>query len=277
MKVDAHHHFWKYSANEYPWINDSMAALRRDFLPEHLEKEIAHAGISGVVSVQARQSIVETEWLLSLADGNDFIKGVVGWVPLADPAVKQVIEKYAANPKLKSVRHVVQDEPDDCFILRDDFNLGVSALKDFDLAYDLLIFERQLQASIEFVDRHPRQIFVLDHIAKPRIKESALEPWRKNIRELARRENVYCKISGMVTEAAWKKWDEAQLQPYLEIVLEAFGSKRLMFGTDWPVCLAATTYARWLEIVYRFAAKLSDDERDWLFGKTAIEAYQLKV
>ena len=276
MTIDSHHHFWKYSVEEYPWIGDSMAALRRDFLPEHLKAEIASIGIDGVISVQARQTIGETEWLLSLADGNDFIKGVVGWVPLADAGVREVIAKFAANPKLRAVRHVVQDEPDDRFILGADFNRGVSVLKEFGLVYDILIFERQLAPSIEFVDRHPQQIFVLDHIAKPRIGEGAIEPWRTNIRELARRQNVFCKVSGMVTEADWKTWSEEQLRPYFDAVLEAFGPKRLMFGTDWPVCLAASGYARWHDLVRKFAADLSADEQEWLFGKTAVKAYGLK-
>ena len=275
MKIDSHHHFWKYSVAEYPWIGDSMSALRRDFLPEHLKAEIAAVGIDGVVSVQARQTVGETEWLLSLADGNDFIKGVVGWVPLVEPGVREVIAKFAANPKLRAVRHVVQEEPDDRFILGEDFNRGVSMLKDFGLVYDILIFERQLAASIEFVDRHPQQIFVLDHIAKPRIGDHAIEPWRANIRELARRQNVFCKVSGMVTEADWKTWSEEELRPYFDVVLEAFGPKRLMFGTDWPVCLAASGYGRWVEVVRKFAAGLSADEQEWLFGKTAKEAYRL--
>ena len=275
MKIDSHHHFWKYGAEEYPWISDDMAALRRDFLPDDLRQEIAHADIDGVVSVQARQTIGETEWLLSLAERNPFIKGVVGWVPLADAGVAKVIEKFAANPRLKAVRHVVQGEPDDRFILGADFNRGVSALKDFGLVYDILILERHLPPTIEFVDRHPKQVFVLDHIAKPRIKDNVIEPWRKNIRELARRENVFCKVSGMVTEADWKTWNEVQLRPYFDAVLEAFGPKRLMFGTDWPVCLAATGYARWVELVNRFANGLSADEREWLFGKTAVQAYRL--
>ena len=275
MKIDSHHHFWKYSVAEYPWIGDSMLALRRDFLPEHLKAEIAAVGIDGVVSVQARQTVGETEWLLSLADGNDFIKGVVGWVPLVEPGVREVIAKFAANPKLRAVRHVVQEEPDDRFILGEDFNRGVSMLKDFGLVYDILIFERQLAASIEFVDRHPQQIFVLDHIAKPRIGDHAIEPWRANIRELARRQNVFCKVSGMVTEADWKTWSEEELRPYFDVVLEAFGPKRLMFGTDWPVCLAASGYGRWVEVVRKFAAGLSADEQEWLFGKTAKEAYRL--
>ncbi len=275
MTIDSHHHFWSYSAAEYPWIGDSMTALRRDFLPEHLQAEIVAAGIDGVVSVQARQSVRETELLLSLADGNDFIKGVVGWVPLAQADVGDSLAKFAANPKLRAVRHVVQDEPDDRFILGTDFNRGVAMLREFDLVYDILIFERQLAPSIEFVDRHPEQVFVLDHIAKPRIKDGALEPWRENIRELARRENVFCKISGMVTEADWKTWNEVQLRPYLDVVLDAFRPKRLMFGTDWPVCLAASSYARWLEVVQNFSAKLSADEQEWLWGKTALQAYGL--
>ena len=275
MKIDSHHHFWSYSAGEYPWIGDSMAALRRDFLPEHLKAEIAAAGIDGVVSVQARQSVRETEWLLSLADVNPFIKAVVGWVPLAKPDVRDTLAAFVANPKFRAVRHVVQDEPDDRFILGGDFNRGVSALRDFGLVYDILIFERQLVSSIEFVDRHPQQVFVLDHIAKPRIGDKAIEPWRANIHELARRENVFCKVSGMVTEADWKSWSEEQLRPYFAAVLEAFGPKRLMFGTDWPVCLAASGYSRWMELVRKFAAGLSADEQDWLFGKTAVQAYGL--
>jgi L-fuconolactonase len=275
MKIDSHHHFWSYSAGEYPWIGDAMAGLRRDFLPEHLKTEIAAVGIEGVVSVQARQTVGETEWLLSLADGNDFIKGVVGWVPLVEPDVREAIAKFAANPKLRAVRHVVQDEPDDRFILREDFNRGVSVLKDFGLVYDILIFERQLAPSIEFVDRHPQQVFVLDHIAKPRIGDAVIEPWRTNIRELARRQNVFCKVSGMATEADWKTWSEEQLRPYFDAVLEAFGPKRLMFGTDWPVCLVGSGYARWVETVRKFAAGLSADEQEWLFGKTAVIAYSL--
>ena len=275
MKIDSHHHFWSYSAEQYPWIGEAMSGLRHDFLPEHLRTEIAAAGIDGVVSVQARQTVGETEWLLSLADRNDFIKAVVGWVPLADAGVREVISKFAANPKLRAVRHVVQDEPDDRFILGADFNRGVSMLRDFGLVYDILIFERQLAPSIEFVDRHPQQVFVLDHIAKPRIGDNAIEPWRANIRELARRQNVFCKVSGMVTEADWKTWSAEQLRPYFDVVLEAFGPKRLMFGTDWPVCLAASGYARWVETVRGFAAGLSAEEQEWLFGKTAALAYSL--
>jgi L-fuconolactonase len=275
MKIDAHQHFWKYNPVEYDWIDDSMAVIRRDFQPADLRREISEAGVDGVVSVQARQIVEETEWLLRLANENDFIRGVVGWVPLRDPNVGKVLKKLAVNPKLHGVRHVVQAEPDDHFILGSDFNRGIKLLSQLGLAYDILIYERQLPPTIEFVDRHPDQVFVLDHIAKPRIRDNLLEPWRKNIRELARRENVYCKISGMVTEADYKQWTEEQLKPYVETVLEAFGPRRLMFGSDWPACLVACSYTRWHEIVTRFASRLSTNDRAWIFGKTAIKAYGL--
>ena len=274
MKIDAHHHFWKYNAAEYGWIDETMKVIRRDFLPPNLEKEIRTVGIDGVVSVQARQTLEETRWLLSMAAQQKFIKGVVVWVPLTKRSVREELELFGAEPKLRSVRHVVQAEADG-YMLRDDFNAGVAALHQFGLAYDILIFERQLPEASRFVDRHANQVFVLDHIAKPRIKENLLDPWRQNITEFARRENVYCKVSGMVTESDFDTWTEVQLQPYFETVLEAFGPRRLMFGTDWPVCLVACSYSRWYEIVRRFAAKLSDDEQASLFGTTACRAYGL--
>jgi L-fuconolactonase len=275
MRIDAHHHFWNYSPEEYGWINDDMAAIRRDFLPEDLRRTIAGAGVDGVVSVQARQSLAETEWLLDLATRNDFIKGVVGWVPLADPRVGQCLERYASQAKLRAIRHVVQGEPDDRFILGADFNRGVALLKRWNLVYDILIFERHLPQTIEFVDRHPEQVFVLDHIAKPQIAENRLEPWATNLRELARRPQVYCKLSGLVTEADFRQWTEAQLRPYLETVLEAFGPGRVMFGSDWPVCLVACAYERWHGLVREFVAGLSKDEQALVFGGTACEAYSL--
>jgi L-fuconolactonase len=274
MKIDSHHHFWKYDPVEYGWIDDSMCTIRRDFLPEHLRSELAATHIDGVVSVQARQSLAETQWLLEYASQYDFIKGVVGWVELVSPKVGAQLERCAANGKFKSVRHVVQGEPDD-FILRDDFNRGICELKRFGLAYDILIFERHLPQTIKFVDKHQNQLFVLDHIAKPRIKENVLEPWRKNIRELARRKNVFCKVSGMATEADYQKWTEDQLRPYFDTVLESFGPNRLMFGSDWPVCVLACRYERWHETVRGWAGQLSNAERDRIFGGTAIEAYEL--
>ncbi len=273
-KIDAHHHLWQYNADEYAWMGEGMARIRRDFLPADLKYEIDAAGIDGVVTVQARQTVEETAWLLSLADENEFMRGVVGWVPLVSPDVGADLERFAPHPKLKAVRHVLHDEPDDDYALRDDFNAGVDLLPEFGLVHDILIFERHLPQSIEFVDRHPGQMFVVDHIAKPLIKDNVISPWRDNIAELATRENVYCKISGMVTEADWAAWTEDQLAPYFDAALDAFGPGRLMFGSDWPVCLVACEYGRWHRIVSDWAA-LSPSEQERILGGTAVEAYGL--
>ena len=276
MKIDSHHHFWNYNADEFGWIDESMKSIRRDFLPPLLESTIREAGVDGVVSVQARQMLEETDWLLKLAGENDFIKGVVGWVPLVEQDVDEHLARLASSAKLKAVRHVLQGEPDPEYMLRTDFNAGISRLKSYKLVYDILIFERHLPQTIQFVDRHPEQVFVLDHIAKPLIAENKISPWWENIRELARRENVYCKMSGMVTEADFKNWSPEQLMPYLETVLEAFGPGRLLFGSDWPVCLVAVTYADWVELITRFVSRLSETEQNSIMGGNAIEVYDLK-
>jgi L-fuconolactonase len=273
--IDAHHHLWKYSSKEYPWMSDKMDVLRRDYVHDDLSAVAAAAGITGTVVVQAQQTIAETEWLLSLAEDSKLIRGVVGWVSLVDAKVEAALEELAQRPKLKGVRHVLHDEADDRYMLREDFNRGIGSLKQFDLRYDLLIFERHLLQTIEFVDRHPNQIFILDHIAKPRIHEQVIEPWRSNLQELARRENIYCKISGMVTEAEWHSWNEAQLWPYMETVLAAFGPGRLMFGSDWPVLNLASDYTSWVELVKRAVDKLSPHERQQIMAKTAVEVYGL--
>lgn len=275
MKIDSHHHFWHYNPVEFGWIDETMRVIRRDFLPEDLRGEIARAGIEGVVSVQARQSLSETRSLLEFADANDFIKGVVGWVEISSARVSEDLEHFAAKPKFKSVRHVIQGEQDDNFILRSDFNRGIRVLKRFSLAYDILVLERHLPQTIRFVDDHPDQVFVMDHIAKPRIKDGIFEPWNQNIRELAKRPNVSCKISGMVTEADFSGWSEAQLRPYFDTVLEAFGPQRLMFGSDWPVCLVASSYATWRDVVSHWVAGLTTHEQDRILGGTAVEVYKL--
>jgi L-fuconolactonase len=276
MRIDAHHHFWRYDAAEYGWISESMPAIRRDFLPADLAAEIRAVGIDGAISVQARQSLEETRWLLELAGGHDFIRGVVGWIPLVAADVRAQLDTLAHEAKLVGIRHSVQDEPDDNFILRDDFNRGIGALKDYRLTYDILVYERHLPQSAELVDRHPLQVFVLDHLAKPRAKEKELEPWRTNIRRLAERQNVYCKLSGLVTEADWQAWSEPKLLPYLETALEGFGPQRLMFGSDWPVCLLAASYRKWHNLVAGFCSRLSVSEQDRIFGETATEAYRLE-
>jgi len=274
MTIDAHHHMWKYSAAEYGWIAPEQQVIRRDFLPEDLEPLMHHFGIEGTVAVQARQTLEETTWLLGLSEKHPLIRGVVGWVPLTDGAgVTRTLEQFAKNRRLRGVRHVVQDEPDPRYILRKDFNEGVSALHQFGLRYDILIFERQLPAAIEFVDRHPNQTFILDHVAKPRIKDKIMSPWDRNMRELAKRQNVYCKLSGMVTEADPQRWKPADLQPYIDVVLAAFGPRRLMYGSDWPVMLLAGDYARWYGTVTNAVAKLSKAEQDRIMGGTAAEAY----
>lgn len=273
--IDAHHHFWQYSTKEYGWIGDNMAKIRRDFLPFHLHEEMKAAGVRGAVPVQARQTLEESEWLVGLAERHDFLMGVVGWVPLVDPGVGKHLERLARHKKFKGVRHVVQDEPDINYLLRPDFNRGIGMLRQFNLVYDILIFEKHLSRALQFVDQHPKQVFVLDHIAKPRIKEKVLAPWQQQIREMAKRENVYCKLSGMVTEAEWGKWTEADLKPYIDTVLEAFGAKRLMFGSDWPVMLVASSYGQWAGIVKKAVGKLSAAEQGRILEGNAVEAYKL--
>ena len=275
MVIDSHHHFWHYTAEDYGWIPPAWSRVKRDFLPADLSAEITAAGVDGVITVQARQSLEETEWLLRLAGQHPFIRGVVGWVPLSDPAIETHLDRFTAAPKLRSLRHVLQGEPDDAYMLRADFNRGISALTRRGLAYDILILERHLPATIQFVDRHPDQVFILDHIAKPRIAAGELEPWACNIRELARRPHVACKLSGMVTEAGVATWTPAQLQPYFDIVIEAFGPDRLLFGTDWPVCLAGVEYARWKTTVANALHPLSATEQAAIFGGNAQTLYRL--
>ncbi len=275
-RIDAHHHFWIYTPEQYDWIDDSMAGIRRDFLPEHLRAEMRACGMDGVVSVQARQTIEETRWLLELASQQDFIRGVVGWVPLVARNISEVLGTLVEKGSLKAVRHVLQGEPDEMFMLDRDFNRGVEALHQFGLVYDILIFERHLPQTIEFVDRHPKQIFVLDHIGKPRIRDHVVAPWRENLRLLAERPNVYCKISGMVTEADWNQWSEKDLMPYFDIVLNSFGPERLMFGSDWPVSLVGTTYCGWFDLVSKQIETLGEDERNAILGGTAVRAYGLE-
>jgi L-fuconolactonase len=218
----------------------------------------------------------ETTWLLDMAEQYGFLRGVVGWVPLTEPAVVHTIEKLAGRTKLKGVRHILHDEPDENYMLRDDFNAGIDVLRSLDLAYDILVFERHLPQTLQFVDLHPNQVFVLDHIGKPRIGEHAVSPWRENIAELARRANVFCKLSGVLTEAGWKSWTPEDLRPYFETVLEAFGPRRLMFGSDWPVLLLAGSYPQWTEVVMEMISGLSNSEQERVMGGTAIEAYRLK-
>ena len=273
--IDAHHHLWRYTAGEYGWLDEDMRSLRRDFLPKDLMAELKNAKIDGTVVVQARQTLDETRWLLDVAEENEAIRGVVGWAPIAGEDFPGVMEEFENRPKLKGLRHVIQAEEDENYILRADFNAGMYAMRGSGLVYDILIYERQLPQTIEFVDQYPDQVFVLDHIAKPRIGAGILEPWAANLRDLGQRPNVWCKVSGLVTEANWKDWSPETLRPYLDTVVDAFGAGRLIAGSDWPVCLVAGGYAQWFDLLRTYFAGYSEEEREAIFGRTAIDVYQL--
>jgi L-fuconolactonase len=274
MRVDAHHHLWRYTPEEYGWIDDAMHTLRRDFLPADLESEARAAGVNATVAVQARQTVAETAWLLQLAAESELIRGVVGWLPIADPEFPSALERFDTGPLLKGLRHVVQAEPAG-FLDGPEFNRGIAALLPTGLVYDLLIVARQLEEATRFVDRHSQQVFVLDHIAKPGIAAGDMATWSGHIRELARRENVVCKLSGMVTEADWSHWSPLSLQPYFDTVLEAFGPARLIAGSDWPVLTVACAYPRWWQTIAEWIAPLSPTERGQIEAGTAIRTYGL--
>ena len=279
MNIDSHQHFWSYSAAEYPWIGAGMERLARDYLPADLEPVAGAAGIGGTVAVQARQTLEETRWLLDLADRHPLIRGVVGWVDLRSPAVAEHLRAFATRNALVGVRHVVQDEPDPRFLLAAEFVRGIEHLQPLRLTYDLLLYPQQLPAAVELVTKLPEQPFVLDHLAKPRIaawtSPDDMESWRRDVEALARHENVCCKLSGLVTEAVWRRWRRAEFTPYLDVAMAAFGPERLMFGSDWPVCLLSGEYADVAGIVGDFCGGLSADERSHVWGGTATRFYGL--
>lgn len=276
-KIDAHQHFWHYRPDTHGWITDEMAVLKRDFLPEDLAPILQQHDCLGSVAVQASQTVQETEWLLQLADENPFILGVVGWVDLRDFQVSRTLQQLSRHPKLKGIRHVIQDEPDEQFMLDPAFLRGVKMLPQFGLTYDLLIYERHLPTALQFVSYLGDVPIVVDHIAKPDIAKQELEPWRENILSLAQNPQVYCKLSGMVTEADWRHWDYDHLAPYLDTVLNAFGTDRLMIGSDWPVCRLAARYDQVLDIVERCLSGLSGAEREQVYYKNALNFYQLSL
>ncbi|MBG87200.1 MAG: amidohydrolase [Verrucomicrobiales bacterium] len=276
MKIDSHQHFWNYDAVDYSWISEELAVLKRNFTPADLKEELGSVGIDCCVAVQARQTVEEGRWLCSLADDNDFIKGVVGWVDLCSEDADRQMEKLNAHPRFVGVRHVVQDEEDDRFIVGENFMRGISLLEKYELRYDILIFPKQLPATLEFVKQFPDQPFVLDHIAKPLIKDAIIEPWELHIRELARFSNVMCKVSGMVTEADWKGWEVEHFDPFLDVVLDAFGPDRLMYGSDWPVCTLAGSYKQAHSLALRLAEQLSESEQEKFWGGNAAKFYGLE-
>ncbi|MGA0132759.1 MAG: amidohydrolase family protein [Opitutales bacterium] len=272
MRLDAHQHFWSYDAAQYPWIPPG-SPLHRDWLPEDLEALQRPLGLDGSVAVQARQTVAESDWLLGLADRYPRIRAVVGWVDLRSDRVEADLARLSAHPKFVGVRHVVQDEPDDAFMLGKEFQRGIAGLRAHGLTYDILVYPRQLEAAFRLAEAFPAQPFVLDHVAKPPIASGELEPWRTQLRRLAALPNVHCKVSGLITEADRRAWRPEHLHPYLDVVFEAFGPARLMWGSDWPVCLFAGAYVRTHEVVEAYAAGLSAAERDGLFGGNAARFY----
>ena len=276
MRIDAHQHFWRYDAREYGWIDDEMAVLKRDFLPDDAESLMGPAGFDAGIAVQASQTIDETRRLLSWADRHASIAGVVGWIDLQASDARDQLAHVAAHPKLVGIRHIVQDEPDDRFLLRPAFCRGIELLDEFDLAYDLLVFTRQLPAATELVARFPSQRFVLDHLGKPGIRHGELQPWAHELRRLAAHPKVYAKLSGLVTEADWDTWTPAQLAPYLDVAFECFGPDRLMVGSDWPVCTVAADYARTMAVVIDYLRDRPASEHEAVLGRTARTFYRWK-
>ena len=275
MRVDSHQHFWRYDPVEYAWIDESMAALRRDFLPPDAKPEMDAAGLDAAVAVQARQTLEETRWLLDLADRHPFVAGVVGWVDLQHDRVREQLAKLAKHRKLVGIRHIVQSEPDDRFLLRPAFCHGIEALAEFGLTYDILVYPRHLPVAAEFVARFERQPFVLDHMAKPGIRDGEIKEWEQGIRRLAEFPNVLCKLSGLVTEADWNTWTPSQITPYLDVVFDCFGAARLMIGSDWPVCTVAADYRRTMAVVTDYLAARAAPERDAVLGDTAMRFWKL--
>jgi L-fuconolactonase len=248
MRIDSHQHFWLYSPAEHTWMSDEMGGLKRDFLPEDLQPLLKANGFDSCIAVQACQTLEETRWLLKLAEKHAFIEGVVGWVDLRSTDLPNQLKIFAAYPKFVGVRHMVQVEPDDEFVLRAEFINGIAQLKQYDLTYDLLLHPKHLRVAAQLVQKFPEQPFVLDHIGKPRIAEGLLSPWQEDLRALASAQNVWCKLSGMVTEAKWNQWKPADFTPYFDSVVEAFTPERLMIGSDWPVCLLSGSYASTMQI-----------------------------
>jgi L-fuconolactonase len=277
MIIDAHQHFWHYDPQRDSWITPEMSALRRDFLPDDLRPELATNGVDATVAVQANQSEQETKFLLSLAAQHKEIMGVVGWVDLRDSGIQKTLQYFSNFEKLRGFRHIAQSEPDDRFLVQPDFCRGIACLREFNFTYDILIYPRQLPAAIELVRKLPEQAFVIDHMAKPGVRSGEIGAWAKHIEEIAAHRNVWCKLSGLVTEAKWRKWTPQQFRPFFDVVLKAFGSDRLMFGSDWPVCLLSATYPQTKQLVTDAISDLSSEEQQKILGLNAMSFYGLKA
>ncbi len=275
MRVDAHTHFWRYTSGEYSWIDEPMAGLRRDFLPPDLWREMDEAGVDACIAVQARQRLEETRWLLDMARAHPFVAGVIGWIDLQAEDAADQLEAFADQPKLVGVRHIVQGEPDDRFMLRPSFCRGISLLEDRGLTYDVLIYPRHLRVAAELVERFTRQRFVLDHLAKPNIRAGERREWEKGMRELAAFPLVSCKLSGLVTEADWARWTPDDMRPYLDVAFDCFGADRLLAGSDWPVCTVAASYRRAIALIDGYMENRPVAERIAVMGGNAARLWRL--
>ena len=272
--IDSHQHFWKYNSERHSWISEEMAAIQKDFLPDNLENVLLKNKVYGCVTVQANQNDEETNWMLSLAEEHSFIKGIVGWVDLQAPNIIERLQYFSSFPKLKGFRHILQDE-EPSFLQQPSFVRGISYLKNFNFTYDILIYPKHLKAALELVKKFPEQKFVINHLGKPAIAQGHYCEWEKDITSFSEFENVYCKISGMVTEADWNTWTSENLRPYLDTVIKTFNTKRIMFGSDWPVCLLAASYEKWLQTVQQYFSSFSKNEQEDFFSGNAKQFYNL--
>ncbi|NII24129.1 amidohydrolase family protein [Pseudoflavitalea sp. X16] len=274
MVIDAHVHFWKFDKQRDAWITDDMKVLQQDYLPEHLASTLKRNGVDGVVAVQASQEEVETRFLAELAKTHPIIKGVVGWIDLQADNITERLAHFTQYTSIRGYRHVVQAEPDD-FLLRPNFQRGVRALQSYNYTYDVLIYHSQLKPAIEFVSKFPDQKLIIDHCAKPDIRHKKIDEWKVLMKEIAQQPNVYCKLSGLFTEAAWKTWSAAEFYPYLDVVFEAFGTDRLVFGSDWPVILVSGIYVQWKSLLEKYMERFQEEEKEKVFGLNAVRFYDL--
>ena len=274
MTIDSHVHFWKFDKLRDTWITSDMKTLRQDYLPSHLLPTLKRNEIDGVIAVQAEQSEVETHFLVELAKSHDFIKGVVGWIDLRNENIEERLSYFSQYPSIKGWRHIVQSEPND-FLLRKDFQQGIAALAAYNYTYDILIYPQQIRSALEFVARFSRQPFVIDHCAKPVVKTKEIAEWSAGMRVLAQHPNICCKLSGLFTEAEWKQWSPADFYPYLDVVFDAFGTDRIIFGSDWPVMLLSGIYIQWKSMIEKYMENFTPEEREKVMGGNAVNFYRL--
>ena len=273
MRIDSHQHFWKFDPIRDQWITEEMTELRKDFLPGDLLPLLQQNNIDGCIAIQADQSLEETNFLLELAEANPFIKGVVGWVDFQAADIADKLAHFSSFKKLKGFRHIVQSEKDEKFLAREAFCNGISLLKEYGFKYDILVYPPQLKSVLEFVQRFPDQPFVIDHMAKPDILNKRIWDWENDMKKISKFPNVYCKISGLVTEAEINDWELKDFNPYIQFILEEFGLEKVMFGSDWPVCLLAANYREVCDIVEQNSLHLTEEEKEKLWGNNAAKFY----